>query len=153
MTLKKLIETYEIEPTCVTKNTACEENRRKFRIDTEGVKDETFLRIKIDGCFIDDDNTEKCDFAFYRCTTEDFYFVELKGSDIQKAYNQIVTTLTTHLPSDEQSKRWGFIVSSRVPKGGLDVNKFKNEFAKKHGKLLFVKNDSSVFDPKKGGLT
>ena len=82
-----------------------------------------------------------------------FYFVELKGSDIQKAYNQIVTTLTTHLRSDEQSRRWGFIVASRVPKSGLDVNKLKNEFAKKHGKLLFIKNDSLVFDPEKGGLT
>jgi hypothetical protein len=152
MTQKILTKTYDIEATCISKNTACEENKRKFRIDTEGVKDETFLRITIDDCFIDDDQVEKCDFAFHRCDTEDFYFVELKGSDIAKAYRQIVTTISQHLKTNEKIKRWGFIVSSRVPKRGVDVNKFKNEFAKKHGKLLFIKNDELVFDPVKGNI-
>lgn len=144
----ELIAKYKIQQECISKATACEENRRKFRIHTDTVKSETFLRIKVDNCFIKSEKTDKCDFVFHRCATNDFYYVELKGSDYEKAYKQICKTLDEHIKT-EKNQRFAFIVASRVPKGGTDVNKLKNEFRKKYGQQLFIKNNVLIFDPQK----
>jgi hypothetical protein len=59
-----------------------------------------------------------------------FYFVELKGREIDKAYKQIVETLRKHIPTVYENCL-GFIVPSRIPSNGTDVNKLKSEFRKK----------------------
>lgn len=141
-----LEKTYRISPQCLSLATVAKENQSEFRIYTEGVKSETFIRIKVDDCFIIGHKMDRCDFAFHRCANEDFYFVELKGSDIGKAYQQIITTLSQHIPTPKE-KRLGFIVTSRMPKSGPDVNKLKNEFRVKYGRQLFIKNIRLVFDP------
>ena len=93
---------------------------------------------------------EKCDFGFIRYSNNDFYFVELKGSDIGKALNQIVSSinfLNNNLIVIPKNKRLGFIVSSKVPSAGTDVKKLKQIFAKNYGRVLEVKNKDLKYIP------
>ena len=45
-------------------------------------------KYNVDGCLINDDNS-KCDFLLLNCTKQISYFIELKGSDLIKAIEQI----------------------------------------------------------------
>ena len=46
----------------------------------------------VDGCIIKDDR-EKCDFMLLDYDGKKVYFIELKGSDLSKAYSQLVETI------------------------------------------------------------
>lgn len=74
---------------CCQTKTVASENGKRFEI----ISKEKFTRLNIDDCIIKSKETEKCDFGFVRHANEDFYFVELKGKNIEKAYDQIVTTI------------------------------------------------------------
>jgi hypothetical protein len=76
--------------------------------------------------------------------------VELKGKDIQKSYNQLVSAiaeLENNLIKVPKNKRFGFIVSSKVPKSGIDINNLKQDFLKNYGKKLEVKNKILFYVP------
>lgn len=133
-------------PNCCTKSYAASENGKRFEIESN----EHFTKIKIDGCLITSQLIEKCDFGFVRHSNNNFYFIELKGSNIEKAFNQIVSTIN-HLESNfiqiPKNNRLGFIVSSKIPKAGTDVNKLKQIFAKNYGKVLEIKNKCLKYRP------
>jgi uncharacterized protein YjbI with pentapeptide repeats len=131
---------------CCEKSKVASENGKRFEI----ISKEIFTKLKIDGCLIKSQQTEKCDFGFIRHSNNDFYFVELKGKDIQKAYNQIVSAiaeLENNLIIVPKNKRFGFIVSSKVPKAGIDINNLKQDFLKNYGKKLEVKNKILFYVP------
>lgn len=120
---------------------SCEEKGQKFKIQPPKKSTETFCRIKVDGCLISNDSSQKrCDFIFRRCTNEEIYFVELKGKDVKKAFAQIKSSIEFFRPKLEfkQEQVVGFIISNRCP-SGPDVQKFKKEFKeKKYGQVLEV---------------
>ncbi|AZA81691.1 hypothetical protein C1637_03700 [Chryseobacterium lactis] len=126
------------------------EKGKKYQIECT----EVYLKARIDDCIITSKSIEKCDFLFIRdseCkeSKTEFYFVELKGSDIEKAFNQIIETIK-HLTDQLLLKKdliFGFIVSSKVPSGGNDVTKLKQLFAKKYGKKLEIKNKVLIYKP------
>ena len=132
-------ENYGGESSCYDNNTSACEKGRTFRIEFKTEK-EIVCRIKVDACVITSQVVEKCDYVFVRCTNKDHYFVELKGGDIKKAYGQIITTITTHILC-HKDKRYGFIICSKVPKGGTNVQKIKEEFIKQYGQKLEVKQN------------
>lgn len=134
-------------PRCYLKSKVASENGKRFEINSS----EDFTRIKIDGCLITSQNVEKCDFGFLRHSNDDFYFVELKGKEIEKAYNQILSAIdyfNKNLIVIPKDKRFGFIVSSMVPKAGVSTNNLKQDFAKKHGRVLEIKNRVLTYTPK-----
>ena len=131
---------------CCTVSRAASENGKRFEIQSN----EIFTRLKIDAFLINSQEIEKCDFGFVRHSNNDFYFVELKGSNIEKALNQIVSTINyfeENLIQIPKSKSFGFIVSSKVPSAGTDVNKLKQIFAKNYGKVLEIKNKVLIYRP------
>ena len=133
-------------PNCCIKSRIASENGKRLEIDSI----EDFTRLKIDDCVITSTAIEKCDFGFVRHANDDFYFVELKGSDIEKAFSQIVSTINffnANLVIIPKNKRLGFIVSSKVPSAGIDVKNLKQAFAKYHGKVLEVKNKVLIYNP------
>ena len=132
---------------CCSKSKAASENGKRFEIDSN----EDFTKIRIDDCLIDSQEVEKCDFGFIRHSNNEFYFVELKGKDINKAFDQIVNTITifeTQFVKIPQGKRFGFIVSSKNPLSGAQNNNLKQAFAKKYGKILEIKNIHCKHVPK-----
>lgn len=128
---------------CCDNKTVARENGKKFRI----ISKETFTRLKIDDCIIRSNDVNKCDYGFIRNTNGDFYFVELKGTDINHAYNQILSTINIfnreHITVPKHN-RFGFIVSSRVPSQGVDVGNLKQHFRKNHGKELKVGSNGQL---------
>jgi len=132
---------------CCSKSKVASENGKRFEINCN----EDFTRIKIDNSLITSQQIEKCDFGFVRHSNDDFYFVELKGKEIEKAYSQILNTIdyfNRNLIVIPKTKRFGFIVSSSVPKAGVNTNNLKQDFAKKHGRILEIKNKVLVHSPK-----
>jgi len=142
--IEELIEAY---PAHCTVSRAANENGKRFEI----VSKEEFTKIKIDGGLITSSQIEKCDFGFIRHTNGDFYFVELKGKDIDKAYNQLINTIKhfdTHLLRMQKSQRFGFIVGSKYPRASTANQKLKLDFASKHGKSLDIQNRELKHIPK-----
>lgn len=126
-------------PNHCTKSRAANENGKRFEI----VSQEDFTKIRIDGGLITSQQVGKCDFGFVRHINGDFYFVELKGKDIDTAFEQIKSAINIF---DQQfikiskNQRFGFIVSSKIPKSGIDINNLKQKFAKDFGKVLKIQN-------------
>lgn len=124
---------------CCTKSKIASENGKRYEI----VSNEDFTRIRIDDCLISSKQIEKCDFGFLRHSNNEFYFVELKGKDINKAMSQIASTIinfeSTFIKIPKE-KRFGFIISSRNPLSSIETNNLKQAFAKNHGKILEIKS-------------
>lgn len=131
---------------CSSNSKVASENGKRFEI----ISNEDFTRLRIDGCLINVNEQEKCDFGFIRHSTDEFYFVELKGSNIDKAFNQIVATIkliNSEFIVIPKNKRLGFIISSRVPSAGTDIKKIKQKFARDYGKNLEIKNRVLTYSP------
>lgn len=136
-------------------------NEKGKRFEIQCTKD-YYLKIRVDGCLNADKTTKKCDYLFVRNypsksdkmekeNETEFYFVELKGSEIDKAFEQIVNSIQyikTQIPFLTKEKIFGFIVSSKVPKGETDMTKLKQKFANQYGKILEVKNKELTYSPK-----
>ncbi len=131
---------------CCEQNRVVKENGKRFEV----ISNEVFTKVKIDNCVIVSDVFEKCDYGLHRVSNDDFYYVELKGKGIKKGYDQIIATIhhfEQHLVKIPKEKRIGIIVSSKVP-GGTDVNNLKQDFAKKYGRVLEIKNKDLKCPPK-----
>lgn len=84
------------------------ENKSKYIGSNEGEK--KFCEYKIDGCVLQE-ATSKCDFLLVDCEEKKAYWVELKGSDLSKAIDQVDSTLD-HLAADLQ--RCGYRQNARI---------------------------------------
>lgn len=132
---------------CCSKSNVASENGKRFEINSN----ESFTRIRIDDCLITSKQVQKCDFGFIRHSNDEFYFVELKGKDVNTAFNQIISTITifeANIIKIPKDKRFGFIISSKNPLSGQQTNNLKQAFAKKYGKLLEIKNIHCKYIPK-----
>ena len=103
-------------------------------------------KIQVDGCLIDDDR-ERCDWLLVvgNDNTRALY-IELKGSDIDKAIKQLTATLIYTKSDFVEAKRECFVVSTRVPKYGPSVHKRALVFYKQNGATLAVKNIRAIVD-------
>lgn len=115
------------------------ENRRKFVIRNDGKR---FInKVTVDGCLIDDDR-ERCDFLFEICNEDSsiclVYYVELKGCDIEKACKQLSATMSYCSERHCSNRNICYIVASRVPKAGTEVQNMKKTFISKCKAQLFV---------------
>ena len=150
ISFKELITKHKLDcnnKQCCIKSKVVKENGKRLEI----ISNEDFTKIKIDDCLIKSQVREKCDFGILRNSNNDFYFVELKGTEIQKAFNQIVATIDyfeSNLISISKGNRLGFIISSSVPKSGVGANILKQAFAKKYGRVLEIKNRELIYNPK-----
>ncbi len=121
---------------CFSNKTSAKENNRTFVIKNQNPQKEQFCRINVDGCLIDDSKRRKCDFVFLRCKTEEYYFVELKGSDTKHAVKQLENTIHYFKERINLSKQQisAFIVSSRVPSNSNQrFNNLKKKFRRDYG--------------------
>lgn len=87
-----------------------EEKGRKLTLNnTDRVET---VRIKVDGCEIND-SSMRCDYMLMVNSKEQDIYIELKGTDLTRAKNQIIAT-RDRLGVNKTSK--AYIVCSRVPK-------------------------------------
>lgn len=68
--------------------------------------------LRVDDCLIIDG--QKCDYLLINVNDKTIYFIELKGSDLMKAIDQIDQTLDILLPKLEHQAVHGRVVLSKV---------------------------------------
>jgi hypothetical protein len=72
-------------------------NKQEYRVINK--KRQEICKIKVDGCLIK--NGERCDYLILSCEDKSAFFVELKGHDLQKALQQINSSIdkVNHSPN------------------------------------------------------
>jgi len=116
---------------------AVSENTRKFEIRND--KSRLVYTVEVDGCLINDG--KRCDYLFE--IDKLVIYVELKGSDIQKAYNQLIATIGYCKHRHDKSVKECYIVASRVPRAGTDIQTLKKKMSSTHKVQLFVKTQKA----------
>lgn len=95
-------------------------------------------KYQIDGCLILDDSS-KCDYLLMNCTKKIAYFIELKGSDLIKAIEQIDQTVDRLSKDIEDYTIEARIVLTRVNTIDLKNSKLirlEKKLRKYKGKLI-----------------
>lgn len=132
----------------------CEEHRSDTKIVLQENKSKiTFLNpnkdeiliIKVDGCVISDNETLRCDYALIPCDAVEIY-VELKGSDIEQAVEQIKSTIKLLSENPQKIKKLCFVVSTRVPKQTTSIQQLQSQFKKKFNASFRIKNIQDEYD-------
>lgn len=135
-------------PHCCQKNKVVSEKGKRMEV----ASNEDFTKIRIDGCLIASEEIQKCDYGFARHDAEEFYFVELKGKDIETAFNQITSAIVffqENLIQIPKVKRFGFIISSSgVPNARQRIYNLKQRFARDYGNHLEIKGIKYLHTPK-----
>ncbi len=105
--------------------------------------------IKVDGCAIRDNETLRCDYALV-CSNGVEIYVELKGSKIKNAVEQIESTI--RLLSDsgnlKETKKVCFVVFTHFgpPKLRTDIQNIKSKFKKNYNAKLIVERTPYTCD-------
>ena len=94
-------------------------------------------KIRIDGCLIT--SGIRCDYLVIPESGVEHY-VELKGTDVKHAINQIKTTIQTIHKGQNNQKKECFIITTSCPLTSTEILKFKKEFNTKLNSSLIVKN-------------
>lgn len=130
---------------CATESThkkiTAEENGRKLTL--ENPNGNTIRKIQVDGCLITDTSHKRCDYMFEMEETNSklislVIYLELKGCDIKKAYDQLVATIDQFNKAHQDIKKEAHIVASRVPKAGPEIQQLKIKMLKAQKATLTV---------------
>ena len=122
-----------------------EENKRKLTIDNPSGK--IIRKIQVDGC-LPIKQGKRCDYMFeinvpQKPVTQVIY-LELKGCDIEKAYEQLIATINIFQAEHKGCNKECHIIASRVPKAGAKVQQLKVKILKTKQAKLFVNTNKAV---------
>lgn len=126
---------------CSTPNgTTAREKGKCFSIENSTRKQVT--KFQIDGCVIND-RRKRCDFLFEignpaSCAI----YVELKGSNVGHAYEQINSTVSFCADRHKKIKdKRAYIVTSKIsPSLRSDIQNYKDKLRERHNTTLYIKN-------------
>lgn len=96
------------------------------------------IRIKVDGCEIDDNTIEKCDYL-HKAKEIEFY-IELKGQDLKKAMNQIKNTISMLSSNIKKQYKKSYIICTRSPLTSTEIQDYKREFKNNYNSDLIIKS-------------
>lgn len=114
-----------------------EENSRKITFTNDTCQE--VRRIRIDGCVITDGI--RCDYLLID-SIEIEYYVELKGSDVKHAVEQLKRTIELVSKEQWRQQKFCFIISSRCPLLTPKIQELKVRFKKKYNAELIIKNNA-----------
>jgi hypothetical protein len=100
------------------KNPKCE-----YRLINNSAK--RVCKVTVDGCYVTED--KRCDFLLIDCDSKAAFFIELKGSDVLKAVEQIDETINRFWHQMNGFIINGRIVSTKVPVPRLFMNNPKTQ--------------------------
>jgi len=103
------------------------------------------LKIEVDGCVISDNNTPRCDYAIVPSNEVEIY-VELKGSDIPHAVQQIESTIGLLSEDPKKIRKLCFVVSTRVPQQATSIQNLKIKFKRNFNAHFQIKNIKDEYD-------
>ncbi len=95
-----------------------------------------FKKVQVDGCAITDGI--KCDYLLCSENEQDEYFIELKGSDISHAIDQLRATILQL--GEYNNNRHAFVVCTNVaPILSTEIQRAKSEFKQRFNSDLLIK--------------
>lgn len=113
------------------------ENKRIFRINNNS--SHNINKITVDGCYIR--TGAKCDFLFEIINNNNIihvFYVELKGSDIPHAIEQLEATIRHCSGIHNSFNKSSYIVASKFPKSGTASQVLKKKFLKNNSIQLYI---------------
>ncbi|MFK0032961.1 hypothetical protein [Pseudomonas monteilii] len=110
-----------------------EENRSTFKVHNKSRRN--LARHQVDGCLIK--SGIKCDWLLVEEDSKTEIYIELKGSDIEHAVEQICKTVEQL--STPKSKRWGYVICTRSPLSTTEIQRAAKNVAKSHRVTLRVR--------------
>jgi hypothetical protein len=127
-------------PDCeiVTTDRTIVRKENQSKIVFENPQKMTVRILEVDDCAI----TEglRCDYALTVETIETEFYVELKGSDVRHAFAQLEATIGQISDNPQQQPKFCFIVSTRCPLSGSDIQKIQKIMKQKYKAKLVIKN-------------
>jgi len=112
----------------------CEEKASK--ITFVNASHQEVIKILVDGCAITEG--ARCDYLVLNGQGKE-HFVELKGSDVSHAVEQLEASINI-LSANPRSEKLCFIVSSRCPLLTTKIQDLKARFKKKYNATLIIKS-------------
>jgi hypothetical protein len=121
-----------------------EEHKRKLTINNPSEK--VIRKIKVDGCLLIKSG-KRCDYMFEidnpASEIGNVIYLELKGCDIEKAYEQLIATIEIFKSKHQKIKKECHIVASRVPKAGTKAQQLKVKMKKSTQAELIISTDKA----------
>jgi hypothetical protein len=108
------------------KNIKFEENRKSILF--KNANNRTFIKVQVDGCQIIEG--ERCDNLLVNVENGDEYFIELKGTDVGHALQQLDRSLEILSDKSDKNKKVSvFIISANVsPKLSTKIQTYKKKW-------------------------
>ncbi|MFZ2449214.1 MAG: hypothetical protein WAW36_01695 [Methylovulum miyakonense] len=132
---------------CATLSTnkivTAEENGRKLTLNNPTQR--SITKVQVDGC-LPIPVGKRCDYLFEIGEPATLViYLELKGCDIPKAYEQLTATIDLFRSKHDGCKKICHIVASRVPKAGPETQQLKIKLLKtKQAELIVNTNQAFV---------
>ena len=104
-----------------------------------------YHEVKVDGDLyaITETSERKCDYLEIGKDTIDAFYIELKGIDVDSAYEQLLSTIRNVNVGDVK-KRTAIVVTPHIPKASLKFQKYK-VMCKRNGADLKVVNSGKQY--------
>ncbi len=122
----------------VIKNKVIVKSENKSSVRIVNKKKEKIQVVTVDGCLIGA-NEAKCDYLFNAIESGKVFYVELKGSDIDKALEQLKATINKTEAHFRGASMLAFISSSNIPSFQTTFQKKQKKFRKDVGVIVSVK--------------
>lgn len=126
------------EEECQDKILSVSENKKRFVIQNPNQ-----LRVKkvtVDGCLFKDEDILRCDYLFEIDNPMKIVkYVELKGKDINHAYNQLCSTMNHMKRQHADRSKYCYIVAQRFPRSGPSSQLMKVKMKRAYNALLEIK--------------
>ncbi len=94
--------------------------------------------LEVDDCAIQ--QGIRCDYALTGKLIEDEFYVELKGRDVKHAFKQLETTIQQISEDPKKQPKHCFIISTRCPLNGPEIQKMQKLMKKQYTAKLIIKN-------------
>ncbi|MEM8720817.1 MAG: hypothetical protein AAGE84_16230 [Cyanobacteria bacterium P01_G01_bin.39] len=137
-------ESIRKDPKIVIKDPGSGNNRSKFRL--ENSKKLKISIIQVDDCVIK--QGLRCDYLVVvpdknKSSKGQEIYIELKGSDVKHAVEQLSTTIQK-LTKDMSASKLCFVASTKCPINSTQIQNIKKRFKKKYQARLTIKNGEIV---------
>lgn len=118
---------------------------KKSKITLLNPEKKLYHEVKVDGDLyaITETTEKKCDYLEIGKETSDAFFIELKGVDVDTAYEQLLAS-AKNINVGNVSKKVAIVVSPHIPKENVKLQKFL-KLCKKQGVELVRKKSGEEY--------
>ena len=132
-------ETENSNSNIVITDSGSKNNRSKFRLDNP--QRASIRVVQVDDCAIT--KGIRCDYLLILLDGQELY-IELKGSDVRHAVEQIVESINQLTCHQQCTFKWCFIASTRCPINSTEIQILKKKFKKNYNAKLIIKNGEII---------